>query len=160
MQTMTTADKLGEIHFPITASLISLALVVVLGFVYGYTTGKIPETVLFIAAAGAAAGAVLSAFYTARGFPLTAAALTRDETRYKVALAFRFTSKWNDPAMFHVRDAVRELLNGDHGSPEFGALLREKETNVIHFLNFLEEVSIAINKVGPTQRCSAKRSGV
>lgn len=156
---MTNADKLGEIRFPITASLITLAVVVILGFVYGYTTGKIPETVLFIAAAGAAAGAVLSAFYTARGLQLTAAALGRDERRYKIALAFRFTSKWNDPAMFHVRDAVRELMNGDHGSPEFGALLRDKETNVIHFLNFLEEVSIAINKGGadPEVLCEAFR---
>ncbi len=138
------ADVLGEIRFPVTASVVATAIVIALGFVYGYTTGKIPETVLFIAAAGAGAGAILGAFYTARGLQLTAAALSRDETRYKVALAFQFTSKWNDPAMFHVRDAVRELLNGDHSSPEFAALLKAKETNVIHFLNFLEEVSIAI----------------
>jgi len=148
---MTNADRLGEIRFPVSASLITLAVVIALGCVYGYTTGNVPETVLFIAAAGAASGAILSAFYTARGFQLTAAALNRDESRHKVALAFQFTSKWNDPAMFHVRDAVRELLNGDHGSPEFGALLKAKETNVIHFLNFLEEVSIAINKGGADQ---------
>ena len=145
---MDDADKLGVIRFPVTASWIAVAIVIALGSVYGYTTGRVPETVLFIAAAGAAAGAVLSAFYTARGLQLTAAALARDERRYKIALAFQFTSKWNDPAMFHVRDAVRELMNGDHGSPEFAALLKAKETNVIHFLNFLEEVSIAINKGG------------
>jgi hypothetical protein len=153
------ADVLGVIRFPITASLIAAAIVVILGLVYWYSTGKVPETVLFIAAAGAGAGAVLGAFYTARGLQLTAAALTRDETRYKVALAFNFTSKWNDPAMFHVRDAVRELLNGDHSSPEFTALLKAKETNVIHFLNFLEEVAIAIEKGGadPNVLCEAFR---
>jgi hypothetical protein len=159
MLAMTNADRLGEIRFPVSASLIALAVVVALGCIYGYATSNVPETVLFMSAAGAAAGAILSAFYTARGLQLTAAALSRDETRHKVALAFQFTSKWNDPAMFHVRDAVRELLNGDHGSPEFEALLEAEETNVIHFLNFLEEVSIAINKGGADQEvlCEAFR---
>jgi hypothetical protein len=50
--------------------------------------------------------------------------------------------------MFHVRDAVRELLTGDHNSVEFSALLTSQQTNVIHFLNFLEEVAIALEKAG------------
>jgi hypothetical protein len=66
-----------------------------------YIIRKVPETVLFIAAASAGAGAILGAFYTARGLELTAS-----------------------------------------------ALLTSQETNVIHFLNFLEEVAIAMEKAG------------
>ena len=145
---MADADRLGEIRFPVTASVVASLIVVALSAVYWWTTSRVPETVLFFAAAATGAGTVLGAFYTARGLALTAAALTRDESRHKTALAFQFTSKWNDPAMFHVRDAVRELFNGDHASQEFTHLLKSKETNVIHFLNFLEEVSIAIEKGG------------
>jgi hypothetical protein len=50
--------------------------------------------------------------------------------------------------MYHVRDAVRGLLTGDHNSVEFSALLTSQETNVIHFLNFLEEVAIAMERGG------------
>jgi Domain of unknown function (DUF4760) len=145
---MAVADRLGELRFPVTASIVATLIVIVLGGVYGYIIRKVPETVLFIAAASAGAGAILGAFYTARGLELTASALARDEIRYKTALAFQFTSKWNDPAMFHVRDAVRELLTGDHNSVEFSALLTSQQTNVIHFLNFLEEVAIALEKAG------------
>ena len=145
---MAIADRLGEVRFPVTASLVASAIVLILGGVYWYTTGKISETVLFIAAAGAATGAILGAFYTARGLELTAAALARDEVRYKVSLAFQFTAKWNDPAMFRVRDAIREIFNGDHNSQKFAEHLASEETNVINFLNFLEEVGIAMEKAG------------
>jgi hypothetical protein len=145
---MAVADRLGELRFPVTASIVATLIVIVLGGVYGYIIRKVAETVLFIAAASAGAGAILGAFYTARGLELTASALARDEIRYKTALAFQFTSKWNDPAMFHVRDAVRGLLTGDHNSVEFSALLTTQETNVIHFLNFLEEVAIAMERAG------------
>jgi hypothetical protein len=145
---MTIADQLGEIRFPVTASLMTALVVLLLGFAYWHYTEKIPETILFIAAAGAGAGAILGAFYTARGLELTASALSREERRHTTALAFQFTSKWNDPAMFHVRDAVRGLFNEDHKSDQFKKHVIENETNVIHFLNFLEEVAIAIERGG------------
>lgn len=145
---MVVADKLGEPRFPVTASIVATLIVIFLGGIYGYTTGKVPDMVLFVTAAAAGAGTILGAFYTARGLELTAAALARDEIRHQTALAFQFTSRWNEPAMFHVRDAMRELLGGDHNSAEFAAHLTAEETNVIHFLNFLEELSIAIEKAG------------
>jgi len=148
MKLMAVADKLGELRFPVTASIVATLIVIGLGAIYWYITGKIADTVLFVAAAGAGAGTILGAFYTARGLELTAAALARDEIRYRTALAFGFISKWNDPAMFDVRDAVRGLLTGDHNSLEFAERLASRETNVIHFLNFLEEMSIAIEMAG------------
>jgi uncharacterized protein DUF4760 len=148
MKLMAVADRLGELRFPVTASIVSTLIVTFLGAVYWYATARIPDTVLFVAAAATGAGTVLGAFYTARGLELTASVLARDEIRYKTSLAFGFTSKWNDPAMFDVRDAVRELLNGDHNSVEFAEHLVCHETNVIHFMNFLEELSIAIERGG------------
>jgi hypothetical protein len=145
---MAAVDRLGEVHFPVTASIVATLIVLLLGGIYGYTTGKIPETVLFIAAAGTGTGAVLSAFYTARGLELTAAALARDEIRDKRALAFQFTSKWNDPEMFHMREVVRGLFAMDHKDSCFQDHIKNKTTNVIHFLNFLEEVAIALEKGG------------
>ena len=145
---MAVIDKLGELRFPVTASIAATRIVIIMGAVYWYTTARVPDTVLFVAAAAAGAGTVLGAFYTARGLELTAAALARDEIRYQTAPAFQFIARWNEPSLFHVRDAVRELLNGDPNSSEFAALLMSKATNVIHFLNFLEEPSIAIEKAG------------
>jgi uncharacterized membrane protein YhhN len=93
---MAVADRLGELRFPITASIVATLIVIFLGTFYWYATARIPDTVLFVAAAITGAGTILGAFYTARGLELTAAALARDEIRYKTTLAFRFTSKWNE----------------------------------------------------------------
>jgi Domain of unknown function (DUF4760) len=43
---------------------------------------------------------------------------------------------------------VRELFSADHKAPDFQDDIKAKQTNVIHFLNFLEEVGIAIEKGG------------
>ena len=141
-------DILGEVRLPISASLIAIVIVAALSVVYWFATYSLSQLVIFIAAVAAGVGATLGAFYASRGLQLTAAALEKEEIRLSKALAFQFTSKWNDPAMFHVRDVVRELFAIDTQKPEFLACLRQKETNAIHFLNFLEEVSIAIEYGG------------
>jgi hypothetical protein len=145
---MLSSDKLGEIRFPVTASFTGAVVVGVLTVCFWMATNSFEKTVLFVAAAAAAAGVILGALYSARSLTLTAAALDREEARARRTLAFQFTSKWNDPAMFHVRDVVRDVFNTDHRDPQFNDKLKAKETNVIHFLNFLEEVGIAIEKGG------------
>lgn len=139
------ADTLGEIRLPITASLIATLVLVAFTWLYWHATGNLAETLIFLAALGAAIGTILGAFYSARALTLTARALAREDVRGKTEIALRFTSKWNDPAMFHVRDAVREIFALAHDSPEIDAKIRAKETNLFHFMNFLEEISIAID---------------
>jgi hypothetical protein len=45
---MTVADRLGELRFPVTASIVATLIVIILGGAYGYVIRKVPETVLFI----------------------------------------------------------------------------------------------------------------
>lgn len=158
---MSKSDRLVEVHFPITASLIAVILVGILCWIYWLTTSDWSKVAIFLAASSAAAGAVLSAFYAARALDQTVAALERQEVDHRKAMAFQFTGKWNDPAMYYVRDAIRELFAGDHNSAAFKELLKAKETNVIHFLNFLEEVAIAIeNDVADAQILKNAFAGV
>jgi hypothetical protein len=140
------ADKLADVKFPITASWIAILIVVLLTVFYYIATKDGERTLIFFAAITTAAGAVLAAFYSARALATTVTSLGREEERARKMLAFAFTSKWNDPAMFHVRDVVRELFTLDHNSEQFDVAIRDRTTNVIHFLNFLEEVGIAIEK--------------
>jgi hypothetical protein len=152
---MATPDRLGEVRFPVSASVIATAIVALLGFVFWHATASISQTALFLAASGAAAGAILGAFYSARGLALNAAAMERDvaarerdEAQRKRTLALHYIARWNDPAMYHVRDTVRELFAADHKSPALLESIKARETNVIHFLNFLEEVGFALDKGG------------
>ena len=55
---MVVADKLGELRFPVTASIVATLIVILLGGIYGYTTGKVPDMVLFVTAAAAGAGTI------------------------------------------------------------------------------------------------------
>lgn len=144
----TESTHLVEVRFPVTAGLIATIVVGSISLIYWMATGSVEKVVVFLAASSAAAAGILTAFYSARSLAMTAASLRLDEELRTRELAFRFTSKWNDPAMFHVRDTVRALFALDHKSPEFQASIQAKETNVIHFLNFLEEVGIAIERGG------------
>jgi hypothetical protein len=145
---MVNDTRLAEVRFPVTAGLVATMLVGVMSLIYWMASGSVEELVVFVAASTAAAGAILTAFHSARSLALTAGALRKEEEQRNKEMAFRLTAKWNDPTMFHVRDTIRALFVLDHKSEEFKASIRAKETNVIHFLNFLEEVGIAIEKGG------------
>jgi Domain of unknown function (DUF4760) len=137
-------DTLGKIEFPIKASVVVSIVVLLLSLLYWLATRSLPQTILFFTGAGAAAGAILAAFYSARSLAINAAYLEREEKRRKKDLALERAARWNDPTMYHVRDVVRELFDSDHTSEAFQRNLRDKKTNVIHFLNFLEEIAIVI----------------
>lgn len=141
---MFSTDKILEVRIPVSASIAAAVSVMALTVAFWYATKSWSQTVLFFVGACAAFGAVLSAFYAARSLSLTAAALDRSERRARQAIAFQFTSKWNDPTMFHVRDAIRKVFHYDHKSKEFADHIHSNETNIIHFLNLLEEIAIAM----------------
>lgn len=135
---------LGEIRLPVSAAVLAaLGIMAVTGCYYWLTKDYDKSAILFVAVVAAACTG-LSAFYSARALQISASSLERERDRQCKALAFQFTSKWNDPALFHVRDTVRELFANDHNSEAFQKALAERQTNIIHFLNFLEEIAIAI----------------
>lgn len=148
---MRNGDKVVEVRFPITASAIAAVVIIVLTICYYLASDSIKDTIVFIAASCAAAGAILAAFYSARGLELSTRGMVnaigaseRETAVRRRHYAMRFAERWNDAAMFHMRDIIRELFELVPDSPEFAQLGRERKTNVIHCLNFLEEIALAI----------------
>jgi hypothetical protein len=141
---MTRSDghgKLGELRISISVTVIAVLLLALVTVIFYWLTKDLKQTAIFLVAAAAASGSTLGAFYSARALRLTA-----DSQRK--ALAFQFTSKWNDPQLFHVRDAIKTLFDLDPRDAAFEALVDEKKTNVIHFLNLMEEIGVAIEFAG------------
>lgn len=148
---MASHDQIAQINFPVRASVLTGALVIALTVGYYFFSSSVKDTIVFFAAAIAAAGAVLAAFYAAKGLSLSAAmvatatgAAEREVQFKKRQHALRFAERWNDPGMFHVRDVIRSLFELQHDAPEFLEQINAKKTNVFHFLNFLEELALAI----------------
>lgn len=160
---MSSSDHLGEVKFPVRASWIAIAVVVGLSIAFYWESRSVKETIVFLAAASAAAGAILAAFYSARGLGITAAIAARaasaedDQQAYAARMrSMGYGERWNDPSMFHVRDVVRELFDRAQDAQRFKEHVTEKKTNVTHFLNFLEEIAIAVN-TGDSDETTLKR---
>jgi hypothetical protein len=140
--------KLGEIRVKVSVGLIATLILVALTVAFYALTRSYSQTALFLAADAAAIGAILGAFYSSRALALTAHALDRERERQCKALAFVLTSRWNDPNLFHVRDTVRALFDVEPRSEGFNEVLTKNKTNVIHFLNMLEEIGVAMEHGG------------
>jgi type IV secretory pathway VirB3-like protein len=136
--------KVGELRISVSATLIAIVLLILVTVVFYWLTADLKQTAIFLVAAAAASGSTLGAFYSARALRVTAAALKEEKERQCRALAFHFISRWNDPGLYHVRDAIRALFEMDPRKDEFERAVKERHTNVIHFLNFLEEIGLAI----------------
>jgi hypothetical protein len=157
------ADTIGRVRvsFPLRLSLISAAVAVLLTLYFWWLSSSPKETLIFFAACAAAAGQITASFYTARmlsetikqndqaGFreaeslrraeKLEAAAEARDKHSMRL-FTLNFGTRYNDPTMYHIRDTVRELVVHGGTDGELLALVEKKSTNVIHILNFLEEI--------------------
>jgi len=145
-----------KLSFVIRAGAVSVVVALVLTGIYYWATRSVKDTVVFFAAIVAAIGAVLSAFYAARAITLStraqnaaSAAAQAEFLRQRHLTSMRYGERWNHPNMFHVRDTVREVFSasvGRQGEEAFNKIIEEKKTNVIHFLNFLEEVAIVLDR--------------
>lgn len=140
-----TAALFHTPRLPVTIGVILAFLVTVLTVVYGLQWPLDRPTVAFLAAALAAAGAIAGAFYIGR----TLHVHLEREARTPQDAAFRYMERWNDPAMFHARHVCREIIDtlGPQGPEKVKEDLDknlEKRTNVGHILNFLEELSVAV----------------
>jgi hypothetical protein len=160
------ADTVANVNikFPITFSILNVIAVLIVTFIYWLVSKSPTETLVFFAAVSAAAGQITVSFYTARLLSSTIAhdraASEREkrieererrlDEREENAEKFRakqaamaFGSRWNDPAMFHVRDTAREVVRNSGTEEELQTYVESRATNVIHVLNFLEEIRTA-----------------
>lgn len=139
-----SSDQIASVQIPVRASSIAISVVLVLTAIFYYITQDFSQTIVFFAASVAAAGGVLSAFFAAKALDSTAEQLVHQAYENKQQAALSFVTRWNDPSMFELRDSLRVVMSHTPKSAELLAEARERETDVTHFLNFLEEIAIAI----------------
>lgn len=136
---------------PIKWSIVGAVAVIVLTAAFYFNTHQFDQTVIFGAAATAAAATVLAAGYTGRTLGL----FLQQEERVRAREAaidglerkdrsMRFAERWNDPQMYHVRNVFRSIMEKRTvPDAELVAHIEKDKTNVIHILNFLEEAAFA-----------------
>ncbi|WP_374371730.1 DUF4760 domain-containing protein [Dongia sp.] len=159
-----TGQKVGTIvtvKFPITVTVLAGITLVVLTAMFHWLSGSAKETLVFFATGVAAVGVVVSAYYTGKTLNAMigrnaedAEIARRREEREKFSdlrasqlLAMRYGERWNDPAMFHVRNTLRSVMEFEtHSNDELINFVSDasRRTNVIHVVNFLEEISVSI----------------
>lgn len=136
---------------PIKWSILGAVIVCSLTIIFYFNTESFDQTVIFCAAATAAAATVLAAGYTGKtlGLYLRQDARTHEihedkKMLRKKHMALRYAERWNDPAMYHVRDVFRGL-SAQRTLPEADRMdmIRKSETDVIHIMNFFEEAAFA-----------------
>jgi hypothetical protein len=145
--------KLFEVRLPVTVAIVFGAIVIALTVGFYFITESYKETLVFLAAAAATSGTLLAAFYNGRTLAhlislqeeqRTNSAAT--EGKERKARGLLFGTRWNDPTMFHARDTFREIL--DRRNELVGGNLidfvEERKTNVIHILNFFEEIGFSV----------------
>lgn len=153
-----------QFRFPIAFSAICAISVIVLSAAYYYISQNIKESLIFFAACTAAAGQITASFYTARMLSTSIAqntlafeqAQTADKNRKQeleaaaitnrhdvLKYTIRFGERWNDPSMFNVRDTLREIMEHKGTSEDLVIFVDSRRTNIIHLINFLEEIGTA-----------------
>ena len=94
----------------------------------------------------AASGAIASAIYMGR----TLALYIARETQGPREAAFRFSERWNDPQMYHARDACREIMDMmEQTEAQRQRRFDDEEklrTNIRPVLNFLEELALSVRE--------------
>ena len=143
---MARGSKLFETKITFTIGGALALLVIVLFGTYIMVPESHQGAVIFFGAALTVAGALATAFYTGRVLSLQV--MVHEQSPQDIA--FRFSERWNDPQMFHTRDACRQIM--DMLSPTVDAARAKDELeadevmrrNLRPILNFLEELALAI----------------
>lgn len=133
-----------QIAFPLTFSLFATIMLVGITAAYAWDTKSLKDTLIFFLAGAAAVGQITAAFYTARMLAATLSIRSEDIGYASRVKAFSFGERWNDPAMYHARDTLREVLDHDGSHDQLVDVIEKKRTNVIHVMNFLEEIGTAV----------------
>jgi len=140
-----------SVNFPIKFTAVVVLVVIGLSGLFFYVTGSLKETVIFLAAASAAGGTVITAYYVAKTLNLYLSQEVRIrereealDTQGKKERALRYGERWNDPHMYHVRNVCRSVL--EPSADDIRGRVAGNETNVIHLLNFFEEVGFSVKQ--------------
>jgi len=145
-------DQIGEINFPLRFTALLVIAVICVTIWYGVVVSWDLEKVLIFGGAGTAtSGTILAAFYMGRALNLAISQASGEieaERRlidmHRRERSAKFGERWNDPNMYHAREVCRSILDHDQLGNDLIEFVEDKKTNVIHILNFLEEVAISI----------------
>jgi len=143
-----------------------VAFVIISTILFWFAADRSPrETLIFFAAMTAAGGQLCGSFYTARALSAAISANRRAsaverlreeraerlerleanrEKNLKLRTALDYGRRYNDPSMYQVRDVLREIMSSSGSQDQFITMVTERETNVIHILNFLEEIATCL----------------
>ncbi|PYU48167.1 MAG: hypothetical protein DMG48_21220 [Acidobacteria bacterium] len=153
-ETMTERKQRGEqpgqilkVQVPVTASLLLLLAVTALTLLYVFEQNWRHEIEFFGISTGVAAG-LLSAFYVGQALKITIEQRDRALTDDKIARAFSFALRWNDPNFAQLRADWRAVLDEldaktDDEICDFIRGEHKNKTVVADVLNFFEEMSYA-----------------
>jgi hypothetical protein len=142
-------SSLGVVKFPVLSSVILTIAALLLTLVFHYHK-EWRESMNFGIAAGALAAGALGAYYVGRALAQTIQQRSEFVTEQKIARAFEFHRRWNDPTLAQIKANFRELIeSGKAHIPDHVEELIEadkaKRTAVVEVLNFFEELAIAVH---------------
>jgi Domain of unknown function (DUF4760) len=140
--------QLGKVEFPIGISSALTVLVIAAGLIFWYFP-RLHDILTFLGTGFAMAAGVIAAYYIGKTLQITVNQRDEGLNADKVNKAFSFIQRWNT-APLEERKQWWKLLQSMRSktSPEIDDLLKEGEnrTMVVEVLNFLEEMSLAINE--------------
>ncbi len=148
-----SSDTTGTVQFPVGFAAMVVAVIAVLSGFFFDVSQSLKETVIFLAAASAAGGTIITAYYIAKTLNLYLSQEARLRSREaaldeqgKKERALHYGARWNDPQMHWARDICRQLYNQKTASQaQVLAFIQGKnETNITALLNFFEEMAHAI----------------
>ena len=148
------------VRFALTYGGLAAAAIAIATAWFVFAADSTRATLLFFAAACAAAGQLGASLYTARILDLTirlnaeaagkqSAKDAEDRQQRLDEAAARFGERWTDATMFYARKQFDEILEykGDPNKvEELIKQSKDKETNVKNVLNFLEQLSLCVLK--------------
>jgi hypothetical protein len=164
LERLPPVNTLFSVRFVVSFGVVAALAVIGATIWYAYSSDAMRSTLVFFAAACAAAGTIGLSLYTTRILQFTVnnqTAATRDmaakearlEKQWLEDAAARFGERWTDASMFYLRKECRELIESRTDPDGLLKTLqndKNKPVNVGNILNFLEELSLSVNK----GRCS------
>lgn len=108
--------------------------------VFGVHVQDLENTLIFAGALTATGATVVAALYSVFSYELQR---MEYNTNIKKRGAMAYMARWSDPSMYDLRVELRAVLKGED-EKQRQDLAIEKEVDVSHVLNFLEEMCAAI----------------
>src|SRR3989442_894205 len=131
--------KLGTIKFPVFSSFLLVLAVAILTIIF-HCHPQWRATMTFGIAAGALSAGALAAYYIGRGLSETIQQRSESLSEQKIARAFEFHRRWNDPALAQTKANFREIIESGkaHVAEVVEQLIqndRAKRNAVVEILN-------------------------